>query len=88
MAHILERQLAPNEQNPRDFDPGEISFLKAESNFLSYYLDDIGSSIGLGERKFVVMRDSTVLLGLQADNGRALLWGRHNSLQDAVTQLS
>jgi len=88
MAHVLERLSAPNEKPPRDFDPGEITFLKAESNFLSYYLDDIGSSIGLGERKYLVMRDSTLLLGMQADNSRALLWGRHNGLQDAVTQLS
>lgn len=80
--------MAPSEKTPRDFDPGEISFLKAESNFLSYYLDDICSSIGLGEKKFVVMRDSTALLGLEADNSRALLWERDNSLQAAVSKLS
>ena len=88
MPHILERLAAPNDKKPRDFDPGEISFLKAESNFLSYYLDDISSSIGLGQRKFILLRDSTVMLGLLADNSRALLWGRHDSLQDAVTKLS
>ena len=88
MAHPPQRKRAPNETINRDFDPGEISFLKAESNFLSYYLDDLGSSLGLGERKFVVMRDSTALLGMQADNSSALLWGRDQSLQDAVNQFS
>lgn len=88
MPYILERLSAPNDNNSRDFDPGEISFLKAESKFLAYYLDDIGSSIGLGERKFMVLRDSTILLGLTADNSRALLRGRQDVFQDAVDQLS
>lgn len=88
MYYIFKRQSAPNETTSRDFDPDELYFLKAESDFVSEFLGEIGSSVGLGEMKSVVIRDSTVLLGLSKKSDHALLRGRNESLQAAVSQLS
>jgi hypothetical protein len=88
MAKLLERETSSNEREPRAFDPTEISFLNAEADFLSHYLDEISSSLGLGQRKFLVLRDSTLLLGMLADRSRALLLDRNESFQESINQLS
>lgn len=88
MAKLLERETSSNERKPRDFYPAEVSFLNAEADFLSQYLDEIASSLGLGQTKFVVLRDSTALLGMLADRSRALLRDRNESFQESINQLS
>jgi hypothetical protein len=88
MPHKLERLPAPNEENPREFDPGETSFLEAESQFLTFHFDAITSALRLGHRNFIVLRDSTVLLGITADHSRGLLRERTDSFQDALDQLT
>lgn len=88
MAKLLERETSSNERKPRDFYPAEVSFLNAEADFLSHYLDEATSSLGLGQRKFIVLRDSTVLLGMLADMSRALLRDRNESFQESINQLS
>lgn len=88
MSQELERQSAPNEAEKKSFNPGEVAFIKADSEFLTYYLKDLGPTLNLGELRCVAMRDSTVLIGFRVDHSKALIRGRHHSLQAAFDQLS
>lgn len=62
--------------------------MKAESDFISYYLAPMSEPLDLGYLRFAALRDTTVVVGFSADRSRMLMGPRHGSLKDIVAHLS
>ena len=82
--------LPPRRQDALRFqlEPEEAAYVKAESEFITYYLAPMSDPLGLGYLRFAALRDTTVLVGFSADRSRMLMGPRHGSLKDVVSQLT